>query len=994
MYFATGASLTAAIAALPSTTKGNYKAFDDFYYAQLYMGSYSGSLSPIEHFVQIGAARGNKPNADFDPAFYKAQYADLKNTNFDAADLLFHYVNSGLNEGRIGNATLASSSWSGYLTAYPDVATYVNANLASFGGSTTNGAVAHYAKFGQYEGRAVPGGPSSGQTFTLTTSVDTSGVLQADVTKSTDTTGNDTFNATLTTLNSFDNINAGAGTDTFNFADSGGTALFAIPAAVTFAGFENVVVSRTNTGTTTGAFAITNSTFGSGVKTLSYTEASAGTAMTGATASVTLASANAVTVAAVGAGTFTTVAVIDTDATSTTTQGSTLNTVTVTKANNAVSINGNGVTTVNLDTIGALTTITSAAGARALTVNAAGTGAITGLTDAQATTVTLNQAGDQAFGALTVAKATAINVNATAAATTNATTATIAGAIATALNVGGTHAQTLTVTNAANPLLAKITVTGSGGVALGDLSAVGALTSVDTSGATNVASAAGAANATVANSVQLGVNTAFTGGAGSDTVTVGATTKAINLGTGANNAIVSVTALGTGGSITGDGNDTLTLGDANAQTLSAAGAAQTAFKTAVTGFSTLALGTLAGNTTIDTSSTTGFGNFTTVTLTGAAQTVTLANLATGSTVKVTGANTGVTTSGSLGANATDSLTVELISTAAAQAANFGTLTTPNLTNLNLVSSGSAAANIGGVSTLAVADTSLKVLNVSGTNGFALGTLTGTTGLTTINAGGLTGAAGIAVVTAANQFATTITGSSGTAADTINAAAALNTVNITSTTTGLATYTGASGAFVNTITRTGTGASTIVTGSGNDVITLGSGTNSVTAAAGADQININHGTATNVTTLLYGINTSITSATGANMDTVNNFLSGTDKIQLLQGASGTGSLNGITLVAGNTAAAMLANVADTTSVGTVANVYTALSTTLNNVANAFAASTAGAGTIVARTVTFANGAAAGTYLVINDGVAGFQGANDVVIKLTGTTTIAAGDFTVV
>ena len=206
MYFATGASLTAAIAALPSTTKGSYKAFDDFYYAQLYMGSYSGSLSPIEHFVQIGAARGNKPNADFDPAFYKAQYADLKNTNFDAADLLFHYVNSGLNEGRIGNATLASSSWSGYLTAYPDVATYVNANLASFGGSTTNGAVAHYAKFGQYEGRAVPGGPSSGQTFTLTIGVDNSGALVGSA-GTTSTAGNDTFSGPLDSWTILDKIN-------------------------------------------------------------------------------------------------------------------------------------------------------------------------------------------------------------------------------------------------------------------------------------------------------------------------------------------------------------------------------------------------------------------------------------------------------------------------------------------------------------------------------------------------------------------------------------------------------------------------------------------------------------------------------------------------------------------------------------------------------------------------------------------------------------------
>jgi len=126
-----------------------------------------------------------------------------------------------LNEGRIGNATLASSSWSGYLTAYPDVATYVNANLASFGGSTTNGAVAHYAKFGQYEGRAVPGGPNSGQTFTLTTSVDTLTGGASNDTFIADNTGTDVTSTA-------DKVNGGNGTDTLNMFSDGAQA--AMPA--------------------------------------------------------------------------------------------------------------------------------------------------------------------------------------------------------------------------------------------------------------------------------------------------------------------------------------------------------------------------------------------------------------------------------------------------------------------------------------------------------------------------------------------------------------------------------------------------------------------------------------------------------------------------------------------------------------------------------------------------------------------------------------------
>ena len=140
-YFATGAALTAALNQLPASLTGTYKAFDAFYYAGQYMVSYTGTLSPIEHFVQIGAARGYKPNADFDPAFYQSKYSDL--ANLDAADLLFHYVKFGLNEGRAGNATLAAYSWTDYLNAYPDVKANVSANLSSFGGSMTNGAISH-----------------------------------------------------------------------------------------------------------------------------------------------------------------------------------------------------------------------------------------------------------------------------------------------------------------------------------------------------------------------------------------------------------------------------------------------------------------------------------------------------------------------------------------------------------------------------------------------------------------------------------------------------------------------------------------------------------------------------------------------------------------------------------------------------------------------------------------------------------------------------------
>jgi hypothetical protein len=164
--------------------------------------------------------------------------------------------------------------------------------------------------------------------------------LTTVVETTTGTANNDTFNATSSTLQSFDIINGGAGSDTFNYSETG-TALFALPTSVTLSNIENIVVSRLNTGTTTGEVAITNTTFGTGVTSLSYTDASAATAMTGATVAVTLADATSVAVAATGAGTFTTVAVTDTATTVTT--GSKLKTISINKASGANTLTGNGI---------------------------------------------------------------------------------------------------------------------------------------------------------------------------------------------------------------------------------------------------------------------------------------------------------------------------------------------------------------------------------------------------------------------------------------------------------------------------------------------------------------------------------------------------------------------------------------------------------------------------------------------------------------------------
>lgn len=176
-YFTTGVQLQAALNALPGTKTGNFVAFDSSFYSQQYMGAYQGTLSALEHFVQIGASLGFKPNATFDPVYYKNAYADLKNTDFNAADLLYHFMQYGLDEGRTPNAQLATFSGAAYLVANPDVADYVNANLAQFNGSATNGALAHYVKFGAVEGRNAPGADGKALVYASAASVDEGGTV-------------------------------------------------------------------------------------------------------------------------------------------------------------------------------------------------------------------------------------------------------------------------------------------------------------------------------------------------------------------------------------------------------------------------------------------------------------------------------------------------------------------------------------------------------------------------------------------------------------------------------------------------------------------------------------------------------------------------------------------------------------------------------------------------------------------------------------------------
>jgi S-layer protein len=771
-----------------------------------------------------------------------------------------------------------------------------------------------------------------GSAFTLTTGVDSFA----------GTAGNDSFNAVLSgtaasnTFNSFDNIAGGTGTDTLNIA-SDVTGEFAMPASLTVSGMEVVNLSRSGA---TGAadVTVTNSTFGAGVQSFSLVNAGANT--TGPVA-VTLNSATSVSVASTGTA-FTTVAVTDTSTTAAST-GSTLKTVTITKATGANTLTGNGITTVNLNAAGGLTTVTAAAGARELTVNASGTTTQGGLTDAQATSATLNVTGTSGsahnFGTLTVAKATTVNVNTNAAATT-----AVVAAAATTLNLGGTGLNTLTA-GADNVALTTINVTGSGGVT-SDVSAVPNLATIDLSTSTAAAPASGVL--TGANTFTVGVNTAVTGGAGQDRITVGATNKAIDLGAGNDIATVSVTALGALGSINGgDGTDTLKLSNANAVTLSTANATQTAFRAAVTGFETLDITEQAGSTI----ALGGAGTFTTVKFASANAAQVFSGATTGLTVESTFAAAGGTVTLNNITGASDVINISLKGDLSSAARAFGTFATPGAETVNIAIDDSTAVTTGTKSTLTLTNANATTINVSGDNGLDL-THTGTA-LTTFNASGVT-KGGVILTSGALTTDAVVTGSA-VGGDTLNFASSVAKVNMTAT-AGTNALTGSS-TIANTITG-GTGADTIVGGNGVDTISGGGGTDTITGGKGNDVMT----GGANADTFVFDAAAAVGnhSAIGG-FDTITDFVAGTDKLQFTNrtdvvSAQQTAVQTAVTALASSATAAQIANAmanANTTDLGV-----------------AFA--TFGGDTYVLFEATGANTT--------------FTVADDIFIKLTGVTTL--------
>lgn len=407
-----------------------------------------------------------------------------------------------------------------------------------------------------------------GQTFTLTTGVDTI----------VGTSGDDTINASNTAaslvLGGLDSVDGGAGNDTLNIADTNTAANqdFAFPAGFTVKNVENLSLSTngaigTKAGTAfdiSGLAGLTKATLlaaGAGSNTGSNVKA-AGTTDVALTVSgnnqVDIAGGKAVSVVSGATGTGT-VGVIGSALTAVTVKGGGVANIDNTSAAN-VTATGTTMTAVTLDGIaGATATVKGGAVANVTLQNQKSALAVT-MTNATSTALTVNANG---VGYDATGAGVAVSIAAGAAATTltvNATgtksNLTVTGAASKTLNITGDAALTLA------PIATVTKLDGSaatGALSLGTLNAVtvdvktGSGNDVFTATTTNkITVDAGAGNDTVTLSGALVVGSNVNLGAGNDKL-IG-TTAVVKAGAGITDSVIDG----------GDGVDTVSAALINA----------------------------------------------------------------------------------------------------------------------------------------------------------------------------------------------------------------------------------------------------------------------------------------------------------------------------------------------------------------------------------------------------------------------------------------------
>ena len=421
-------------------------------------------------------------------------------------------------------------------------------------------------------------------------------------------------------------------------------------------------------------------------------------------------------------------------------------------------------------------------------------------------------------GALTTPTATtlALNVNGLSVATDN--TVTIDADITT-LNVNSSTAAS-TLTNLVATGATALTVSGDANLSLTTSALLANVTSVNV---TNTGS-------TTFGTTALNTAATFTSGAGAETVILGATTKAISTGAGDDTVTVGASAI-TGTVDAGEGTDTLVMTATNAATATLADT----FETKISGFERLSLTTTTNNTV----NLANLDNINYISVDGA-NGATLTNVTSGVTVNANSGTIGVLDVTQTTDSTADTINIGISNTAAQtvfklDASEFETI------SITTDDSAATATNIAHVITTLDA-TAATSLTIAGDAGLTIGTLTGTA-LTTINASNVTAGA-VTITTGALAAAATINGGAGN--DVISAAAALAAVTL-------------NGNAGNDYLIGGTVADVINGGAGNDILLGGAGADALTGGEGRDMFTVLTATHSNGTTV----------------DTVSDFVSGTD-----------------------------------------------------------------------------------------------------------------------
>lgn len=504
--------------------------------------------------------------------------------------------------------------------------------------------------------------------------------------------------------------------------------------------------------------------------------------------------------------------------------GTTLTSASITGNTALATIEGKGVTAINMSkSAGGLTVTNAATASHAMALGLSGVTAGT-FTDATASSVAITTSAStlpatgNALTGITVAKAASI----TTAGTKSLNLGTISATKLETLTVGGAGGVTADVSSA------------------GATTTAGFVTSVDTSTSTAVLSAA---NGTTANNITIGTSTAFTGGAGQDNLTVGASTKALTLGAGNDKLVLTAALSGTatvGGTADGgDGVDTLETTFAIAV---AAGSSSGVTNAKISNFEKLSIvaGTLTTDVTVDFDYLPKINSYVKLgAFTGASSDVlTLANLANNATIELAGAfGSHAALAASIkdsGTSTTDVLNLTLASSDTLLAA--GSVTANGIETINITSTNSVTATLPAtrLDTLTLAADAVKTIVISGAAGLNL-TNTNTT-ITSVDASGITGTA--AQPNAFTFASGALTNATNAAITIKGTAAGINTIDMDSITNGLIAVTITVGGTVNVSANVftgGAGIETVTGGSGADSFTMKEGRDVITTGAGNDKV---------------------------------------------------------------------------------------------------------------------------------------------------------------